>query len=99
LALSRKKGEDLLGFNYDKADYHVPLAYYTNAIFRTHENQIDQTIEIRTKPGTSLSELKQEFIWIDACFTENLRPKQEDNYSINQLSVIAKGFDGLFEFA
>lgn len=89
-----KKGQDLLGFNYDKAVI-VPLDFYERN-FSYNENQVDQTIEIRTKPDVSLDELKQELIGIMRA-SRKLRPSQEDNFSINQLSVIAKGFDGMFD--
>ncbi len=89
-----KKGEDLLGFNYDKAVI-VPLDYYERN-FSIDDNQIDKTLEIRTKPGVNLDELKQELIGIMRA-SRKLRPTQEDNFSVNQLSVIAKGFDGVFD--
>ncbi|HNY55252.1 MAG TPA: ABC transporter permease, partial [Chitinophagales bacterium] len=89
-----KKGEDLLGFNYDKAVI-VPLDYYTRN-FSIDENSIDKTLEIRTKPDVSLEELKQELTGIMRA-ARKLRPTQEDNFSVNQLSVIAKGFDGVFD--
>jgi len=89
-----KKGQDLLGFNYDKGVI-VPLEFYERN-FSFNENQIDQTVEIRTKPDVSLDELKQELIGIMRA-SRKLRPSQEDNFSINQLSVIAKGFDGMFD--
>lgn len=89
-----KKGEDLLGFNYDKAVI-VPLDYYTRN-FSIDENMIDKTLEIRTKAGVSLEELKQELTGIMRS-ARKLRPGQEDNFSVNQLSVIAKGFDSVFD--
>jgi putative ABC transport system permease protein len=89
-----KKGEDLLGFNYDKAII-VPLDYFTRN-FSTDENSTDYTLEIRTKPGVTLDELKQELTGIMRA-ARKLRPSQEDNFSVNQLSVIAKGFDSVFD--
>ena len=94
IGVIRKKGQDLLGFNYDKAVI-VPLDYYERN-FSFNENEIDQTLEIRTKPGVTLDELKEELIGIMRA-SRKLRPTQEDNFSINQLSVIAKGFDSVFD--
>jgi putative ABC transport system permease protein len=94
IGVIKKKGQDLLGFNYDKAVI-VPLDYYERN-FSFTENEIDQTLEIRSKPGVTLDELKQELIGIMRA-SRKLRPSQEDNFSINQLSVIAKGFDGVFD--
>jgi putative ABC transport system permease protein len=89
-----KKGEDLLGFNFDKAVI-LPLDYYERN-FSYDENGVDKTVEIRTKPGVSLDELKEEMIGIMRA-SRKLRPKQIDNFSINQLSVIAKGFESVFD--
>lgn len=89
-----RKGQDLLGFNYDKSVI-IPLSYYERN-FSYDVNQVDMTLEVRSKPGVSQEELKQELIGIMRA-SRKLRPTQEDNFSINQLSVIAKGFDSLFD--
>ncbi|MDB5229105.1 MAG: FtsX-like permease family protein [Bacteroidota bacterium] len=94
IGIITKKGQDLLGFNYDKAVI-VPLDYY-NRNFSYDDNSIDQTLEVRTKPGVTLEELKEELTGIMRA-SRKLRPKQNENFSINQLSVIAKGFEGLFD--
>ncbi len=93
IGVIKKKGEDLLGFNYDKVVI-VPLNYYERN-FSYNEDMIDKTIEVRTKPGVSLASLKNEITGLMRA-SRKLRPKQPDNYSINQLSVIAKGFDDVF---
>lgn len=89
-----KKGEDLLGFNFDKAVI-VPLNYYER-YFTVDDNSVDKTIELRTRPNVTLAELNQELIGILRA-ARKLRPTQIDNFSINQLSVIAKGFDSVFD--
>lgn len=89
-----KKGQDLLGFNYDKAVI-LPLDYYTRN-FSVDDNTTDRTIEVRTKPGVSLEALKNELTGVIRA-ARKLRPSQEENFSVNQLDVIAKGFDGVFE--
>lgn len=89
-----KKGQDLLGFNYDKAVI-VPLDYYTR-YFTVDDNAVDKTLEIRAKPDVSLAALKNELIGIMRS-ARKLRPSQLDNFSINQLDVIAKGFDSMFD--
>lgn len=89
-----KKGQDLLGFNYDKSVI-LPLDYYTRN-FTSDENVTDRTIEVRTKSGVTLNELQSELFGIMRA-ARKLRPSQADNFSVNQLSVIAKGFDSLFD--
>ncbi|HQG38263.1 MAG TPA: ABC transporter permease [Chitinophagales bacterium] len=89
-----KKGQDLLGFNYDKSVI-VPYGYYTK-YFTVDDNSTDKTIEARTRPGVSLNEMHNELIGVMRS-ARKLRPTQADNFSINQLDVIAKGFNGVFE--
>lgn len=94
VGIIKKKGEDLLGFNYDKSVI-VPLNYYESN-FTVNENNTDKTLELRTKSGVTLDELNQELTGIMRA-ARKLRPTQEDDFSINQLSVIAKGFDSMFD--
>lgn len=89
-----KKGQDLLGFNYDKVVI-VPIDYYERN-FTVDDNKVDKTLEVRSKPGITLEEMKNELVGIMRA-ARKLRPGQEENFSINQLSVIAKGFDGVFD--
>jgi putative ABC transport system permease protein len=94
IGVINKKGESLLGFNYDKS---VILPYYFyDKNFNIDENNVDISIEVRAKEGVELSELKQELISLMRA-ARKLRPTQNDDFSINQLSVIAKGFDGVFD--
>ncbi|HNL84696.1 MAG TPA: FtsX-like permease family protein, partial [Chitinophagales bacterium] len=88
-----KKGQDLLGFNYDKSIV-VPYNFYVRN-FSDDDNQTDKTVEVHIRPGESMDELKNELIALMRS-SKKLRPKQDDNFSLNELSVIAKGFDGLF---
>lgn len=89
----RKKGEDLLGFNFDKAVI-VPYPYF-DKVFSNSPNSQDATIEVRARPGVTLDALREELTGIMRA-SRKLRPRQEDDFSINQLSVLATGFQGLF---
>ena len=93
IGVIRKKGEDLLGFNFDKAVI-VPYYYYARS-FPLTPFTYDATVEVRTRPGATLDELRNEMTGIMRA-SRKLRPKQEADFSINQLSVLANGFDGLF---
>lgn len=93
IGVIRKKGEDLLGFNFDKA---VILPYpYFDRNFAKEPFNTDATIEVRTRPGVSLDEMRNELTGIMRA-SRKLRPKQSDDFSINQLSVLANGFQDLF---
>jgi putative ABC transport system permease protein len=93
IGVIRKKGEDLLGFNFDKAVI-VPYYYYARS-FHMAPYSYDATVEVRTRPGVTLEEMRNELTGIMRA-SRKLRPKQDDDFSVNQLSVLAKGFDGLF---
>jgi putative ABC transport system permease protein len=93
IGVIRKKGEDLLGFNFDKAVI-VPYYYYAKS-FSILPNTYDASVEVRTKPGVTLDEMRNELLGIMRA-SRKLRPKQTDDFSINQLSVLATGFDSLF---
>ena len=93
IGVLNKKGESLLGFNFDKSII-VPYSYYYNN-FNLNDNNADYTVEVRAREGVSLDELQQELTGLMRA-ARKLRPTQADNFSINQLSVIAKGFDSLF---
>lgn len=93
IGVIKKKGQDLLGFNYDKSIV-VPYNFYVRN-FSDDDNQTDKTVEVHIRPGESMDELKNELIALMRS-SKKLRPKQDDNFSLNELSVIAKGFDGLF---
>jgi putative ABC transport system permease protein len=93
IGIINKKGESLLGFNYDKSVI-LPYAYYDKN-FNVDENSVDITIEVRAKPGVQQDDLKQELISLMRA-ARKLRPKQADDFSINQLSVIANGFNDVF---
>jgi putative ABC transport system permease protein len=93
IGVLNKKGESLLGFNFDKSVI-VPYSYY-NTNFNIKESAADFTVEVRTKDGVTLDELQQELTGLLRA-ARKLRPAQPDNFSINQLSVIAKNFDIVF---
>lgn len=93
IGVLNKKGESLLGFNFDKSII-LPYTYYNNN-FSINEKNTDYTVEVRTKNGVTLDELAQELTGLMRA-ARKLRPVQADDFTINQLSVIAKGFDSLF---
>lgn len=89
-----KKGESLLGFSYDKSVI-LPYAYYDKN-FSIDENNVDISIEVRAKEGVKLEELNQELVSLMRA-ARKLRPTQNDDFSVNQLSVIANGFNDVFD--
>lgn len=93
IGVLNKKGESLLGFNFDKSII-VPYTYY-NTNFNIKDNAADFTVEVRTKDGVTLNELQQELTGLLRS-ARKLRPTQPDDFSINQLSVIANGFNDVF---
>ncbi|MCB9033116.1 MAG: ABC transporter permease [Chitinophagales bacterium] len=95
IGIIEKKGEDLLGFNFDKSVL-VPLSYYNRYISGDDDNA-NTTLEVRSKEGVSLDELRNELIGIMRA-SRKLRPKQDDDFSINEMSVLANGFNDLYYY-
>src|SRR5207302_5194346 len=53
-------------------------------------------IAVRAKPGISNMEMKDELTGILRS-SRRLAPGAEDNFALNETSVLSKGFDGLFD--
>jgi putative ABC transport system permease protein len=72
----------------------VPLAYSRNFInFRNNFLQTD--ISIKARDGVSVQELSDEVLMVLRA-ARRIRPGQESNFSINQASLLTKGFEGVF---
>lgn len=90
----KRKGEDLLGFNYD-ATLILPYSFVNQVIFLNPEG-INPSIIVQSKPDVSLEELRGELILLMRS-ARSLRPRQEDNFAINQLSILQVGFEGILK--
>ncbi len=80
-------------------DGHDDLVMVSYNFFKTasdvHDLNLDARIKVDAKPDVSISTLKSE-ISRTLRAHRKLRPKQEDNFALNQMSVLRSGFDSIF---
>jgi putative ABC transport system permease protein len=54
------------------------------------------TVNVKAKPGVTLQELKDDLTWVLRS-ERRLKPKENDNFALNSLSVLAKLMDSVFD--
>jgi putative ABC transport system permease protein len=90
----KKEGESILGNSLDN-EVLVPVNYANNLIDVKSEN-MDPLIMIRAKTGVSNNELIDELTGVIRS-VHKLQPKADDDFALNQTSLISKQFDSLFD--
>jgi putative ABC transport system permease protein len=91
IGVMKKKGEDMFGGGNDRAVF-LPINYCKTLV---NLDEIGTTIIVKAKPLVSNEELRDEMTGIMRSIRK-LKPQAEDNFSINETSIISKGFDVLF---
>jgi putative ABC transport system permease protein len=93
IGLLKKEGEKSFGNSNDN-QVLIPVNFGRNFIDLKGDN-IGAAIMVRAKPMVSNEELTDELTGIMRS-VRKLKPGVEDDFSINETSVISKGFDQLF---
>jgi putative ABC transport system permease protein len=93
IGVFKKEGEDTFGQSADK-QVMLPVLFARNVLDLESE-QNDPSIIVRAKENISNQELKDELIGIMRG-VRKLKPAAEDNFAINEMSMITKGFEGIF---
>ena len=91
IGVIKKKGEDMFGGGNDRT-VMLPINYCKTLI---NLKEIGTTILVKAKPLVSNEQLKDELTGIMRSIRK-LKPQAEDNFAINETSIISKGFDALF---
>lgn len=94
IGVFKKEGESILGGSPD-TQVLVPVNY-ARSLIDIHNENLDPQIMVRAKPGISNDELIAELTGLMRSM-HKLKPLVEDNFSLNQTSLISKEFDSLFE--
>ncbi|HOW29962.1 MAG TPA: ABC transporter permease [Bacteroidales bacterium] len=89
----KKEGNDNFGQSMDKWML-LPVNFGRNFIDMNGFN-IESAILVRGKPNISNDELRDELTGIMRSIRK-LKPSAEDNFSINEMSIITQGFDQIF---
>ncbi|MFZ4412038.1 MAG: ABC transporter permease [Bacteroidales bacterium] len=89
----KKEGDVTIGRSSDN-QVMMPINFARNVMDITDESN-DPTIIVKAKPNVSNQQLKDELTGIMRS-VRRLKPSAEDNFAINEMSLITKGFEGIF---
>ena len=88
-----KEGEDILGSSLDNSVI-IPINYARNLI-DIRSDRYDPQIIVKAKTSISLDQLENELRGAMRS-VRRLSPKEEDNFALNQSSLLSKNLEGLF---
>ena len=94
IGVFKKEGESILGGSPD-TQVLVPVQYARSLIDIKSDN-LDPQILVRAKKGVSNNELIDELTGLMRSIRK-LHPKADDNFALNQTSLISNQFDSLFD--
>lgn len=93
IGVFKKEGEDTFGNSADNI-LLLPVNFMRNVIDIKSE-RYNPMIWVKGKQGTSNDALKDELKGIMRSIRK-LKPTADDNFALNETSLLSKGFDGLF---
>jgi putative ABC transport system permease protein len=91
IGVTKKEGEDFFGNSNDKV-VMLPINYCQTLV---NVDEVGSTILVKAKPLISNEELRDELTGIMRS-VRKLKPAAEDDFAINETSIITKGFESLF---
>jgi len=94
IGVFKKEGESILGGSPD-TQVLVPINY-ARSLIDVHDENLDPQIMVRAKSGVSNDELIAELTGLMRSI-HKLKPLVEDDFALNQTSLISKQFDSLFD--
>jgi putative ABC transport system permease protein len=89
-----KQGTDMFGTSMDKR-VHIPVVYAMNMVDVRDRDQ-GQTINVKAKPDADRDEFMAELEGIMRNI-RRLKPMEENDFAINEVSVISTRFDAFFK--
>lgn len=91
IGVLKKSGDNIFGASNDNSAF-ITVNFARNVI---DLRNMGSSIMARTKPGLTNEELKDELTGIMRSLRK-LKPAAEDNFAINEMDIINRGFDQLF---
>ncbi len=88
-----KKGTDMFGTSMDKR-IHIPVVFAMNMVDVRSRDQ-GQTINVKAKPNADHDEFVAEIEGVMRSL-HRLKPLEENDFAINEVSVVSKQFDKFF---
>lgn len=92
IGITKKEGSNIFGSSSDNQVF-VPINFGRNFI---DIREVGSLIVVKAKPMVSLDELKDDLTGVMRS-VRKLKPVAEDNFAINEVDIINKGFDQLFQ--
>jgi putative ABC transport system permease protein len=93
IGVFKKEGESILGGGPD-TQVLVPINY-ARSLVDIKDEELDPQIMVRAKPGISNEDLIDELTGLMRS-ERKLQPREEENFALNQTSLISNQFDSLF---
>lgn len=93
IGVMEKVGSSLVGPNVDE-QVIIPVTFAPN-LFNTKSESAGSLIMVKAKEGIPLDLLKDE-LRVNMRSVRRLRPKEVDDFAINETSIISNSLDGLF---
>ncbi len=94
IGMLKREGESVLGNSIDK-QVIVPVGFMKSMIDFTGPNA-NPFIMVKAKEGVSNEALKNELTGVMRSIRK-LKPKADDNFALNETSMLSAGFDSLFQ--
>jgi len=93
IGVFKKEGESIIGDGFDEVAV-VPYNYFRK-YFNINNRRMQQTISVRAAENVSMEQLTDEMRGVMRG-QRHLKPKEEDNFEINNLSLLTGMIDGIF---
>lgn len=93
IGVFKKEGSDMFGMNMDD-QILIPINYAKTVVDIRNE-RLGPLVMVKAKDGITANELIDELTGIMRSI-RRLKPTEDDNFALNQSSLISQGFDKLF---
>lgn len=95
IGVFKREGESMIGFSLDP--YVVINLNYARTMVNVKSRNVDPTIYVKAKDGVDNDLLKDELTGIMRS-QRRLKPREQNDFALNEISIISQGFDGFFGF-
>lgn len=95
IGVFKREGESMIGFSLDP--YVVLNLNYAKTMVNVKSRNVDPTIYVKAKEGVDNAALKNELTGIMRA-QRRLKPREQSDFALNEISIISEGFDGFFGF-
>jgi len=95
IGVIQREGKDVIGGMSPDNVIIIPVNY-AKTLIDLRNDGVGPLIMVRPKPGISIDEMKNELKILLRSY-RRIKPLEEDNFALNQASVITQGFEQVFK--